>query len=264
MPDEIAYLNDMAVHYHVAGHGPDVLMVHGWGSSRRMWTHFLADLTPGFRCWSLDLPGFGDSDKPETTWFSIPNYTLTLRRFVESRGLGPVRVVGHSMGGLISLDFTADWPAGVERLVVINPVVTGRPYLRPLAEWAEGAAILTRTQALSRRLLQPVLEHSLTAALPPRLRPYQRRMQDFAKATGETLLGAGRAIVDYDVLPRLGGITTPTLVILGALDANVPNSEGHLAAVEIPGARLAVLAAGHLVTDDRPAETSRLLRDFLA
>jgi pimeloyl-ACP methyl ester carboxylesterase len=70
--------------------------------------------------------------------------------------------------------------------------------------------------------------------------------------------------VGYDVLPKLGRITARTLVLLGTLDANVPNSEGHLAAVEIPDARLAVFTAGHLVTDDRPTETVRLLREFLA
>ena len=257
-------LNNLTVHYHVAGHGPDVVLIHGWGSSRRMWQRFTDGLAGDFRCWSLDLPGFGDSDTPESAWFSIPNYTATVRRFLEDMGLPCVRVVGHSMGGLIALDFTATHPERVERLVVINPVVTGRAYLRPFAEWERGAQVLARTQRLSRQLLQPVLSHPVADGLPAALQSYRRRAVDFGKTTADTLLSAGRAIVRYDVLPRLGRITAPTLVLLGTLDANVPNSEGHLAVAEIPNARLAVFTAGHLVTDDRPAETVQLVREFLA
>lgn len=264
MPVATARLNGLTIHYSVEGRGPDVVLIHGWGSSREMWGAFTRALAASFRCWSLDLPGFGDSDTPEGAWFSIPNYTATVLRFVEAMSLPCVRVIGHSMGGLIALDFTAGHPDRVERLVAINPVVTGRAYLRPFAEWERGAEVLDRTQRLSRRLLQPVLSHPAAEGLPAGLQPYRRRAVDFGRTTADTLLNAGRAIVNYDVLPRLGRITAPTLVLLGSLDANVPNSEGHLAVAEIPGARLAVFTAGHLVTDDRPAETIQLVREFLA
>jgi pimeloyl-ACP methyl ester carboxylesterase len=74
---------------------------------------------------------------------------------------------------------------------------------------------------------------------------------------------SGRAIVRYDVRPKLGQVSAPTLVVLSTFDASVPNSEGHVAAAAIPNARLAVFNAGHTVTDDRPAESLRLIRDFL-
>lgn len=264
MPIATANLNGLTIHYHVEGRGPDILLIHGWGSSQQMWGHFTRTLAASFRCWSLDLPGFGDSDMPASAWFSIPNYTATVQRFVEAMGLPAVRVIGHSMGGLIALDFSAEHPDRVVRLVAINPVVTGRAYLRPFAEWERGAQVLERTQRLSRRLLQPVLSHPAAEGLPAGLQPYRRRAVDFGRTTADALLNAGRAIVRYDVLPKLGRITAPTLVLLGSLDANVPNSEGHLAVAEIPGARLAVFTAGHLVTDDRPAETVQLVREFLA
>jgi pimeloyl-ACP methyl ester carboxylesterase len=239
-------------------------MIHGWGSSRQMWRHLSEALSASFRCWSLDLPGFGDSDRPEQAWYSIPNYTATVHRFLGMMGLARVHVVGHSMGGLIALDFTAAYPEQATRLVAINPVVTGRAYLRPFAEWERGAAVLDRTLRLSRRVVRPVLHHPLANGLNEGVSHIRRRTDDFAKTTAETLVGTGRAITGYDVLPRLGRIQAPTLILLGALDANVPNSEGHLAAVEIPDARLVVLRAGHLVTDDRPDESVRLIREFLA
>ncbi|MBP7691483.1 MAG: alpha/beta hydrolase [Anaerolineales bacterium] len=264
MPIANANLNGLTVHYQVEGRGPDVLLIHGWGSSRRMWRHFISVLAPAYRCWSLDLPGFGDSDQPDSAWFSIPNYANTVYRFTEMMGLPAARVIGHSMGGLISLDFAATHPDRVPRLVVINPVVTGRAYLGSFAEWERGVRMLERTQRLSRRFLQPVLRHPAAAGLPAPLQHYRQRAEDFSRATAETLVRAGRAIVDYDVLPKLGHITAPTLIVLGTLDANVPNSEGHLAAVEIPSARLVAFpAAGHMVLNDRPAETAQLVAGFL-
>ncbi len=259
-----ANLNGLSVHYRVEGHGPDVVLIHGWGSSRRMWRYFSAALAPAFRCWSLDLPGFGDSDKPSAGWYSIPNYTATVQHFLELMGLRRADVIGHSMGGLIALDFAATQPERVRRLVAINPVVTGRAYLRPFAEWGRGAAVLDRTQRLSRRLLEPVLRHPVTDGLHHGVRHIRQRTEDFGKTTGTTLVEAGRALIGYDVRPKLHRITAPTLVMLGTLDANVPNSEGHLAAVEIAQARLVVFQAGHQVTDDRPVEAARLVREFLA
>jgi 3-oxoadipate enol-lactonase len=91
----------------------------------------------------------------------------------------------------------------------------------------------------------------------------RRRTEDFAKGTPDSLLGSGRAVVDYDVSPLLDRITAPTLVIVGDRDVNVPVSEGRLAAARIRGARLQAMSAGHLPTDDRPAEMLDLLEAFL-
>lgn len=263
MRGDRANLNGINVHFHVEGHGPDVLLIHGWSSSRWMWEGLSAALARSFRCWSLDLPGFGDSDKPEEAWYTIPNYTEVVYHFAETMGLRRARVIGHSMGGLIALDYAATHAERVARLVAINPVVTGRAFMGRFADWGRGAEVLYQAQRLSRRLVHPVLSHPLTDTLPHPVRRIRRRNQEFTQATPDSLLNSGRAIVRYDVRGKLRDITAPTLVILSTLDASVPNSEGHLAAVEIPRARLAVLNAGHTLTDDRPSETLRLIREFI-
>src|SRR5260221_974861 len=123
-------VNGWRIHYDVQGAGPDIVFVHGWASSSKMWAGLVPPLAADYRCWSLDLPGFGDSDKPAPLWYSIPNYTALILAFARQQGLGPLRVVGHSMGGLITLDLGARHPEQSARLVAINPVITGRPRLR--------------------------------------------------------------------------------------------------------------------------------------
>jgi pimeloyl-ACP methyl ester carboxylesterase len=256
-------LNGLNIHYQVEGHGPDVLLIHGWSSSRRMWAAVSEALAERFRCWSPDLPGFGDSDKPEEAWYSIPNYTEIVYHFAEAMGLRRSRVIGHSMGGLISLDYSATHHERVEKLVAINPVVTGRAYWGSFADWQRGVQVLNNAQRLSRRILQPVLNHPLADRLAQPVHRLRRRNDEFTQATPDSLMHSGRAIVRYDVRPKLGQVSAPTLVVLSTFDASVPNSEGHVAAAAIPNARLAVFNAGHTVTDDRPAESLRLIRDFL-
>lgn len=256
-------ISNLRIHYHVEGRGPDVLLLHGWSSSRRMWQHLTPALARTHRCWSLDLPGFGDSDKPADGWYSIPKFTASVRYFMESMGLEHASVVGHSMGGMIALDLAAVSPERVARLVVINPVVTGRAYLRAFATLRPRASLLQHTHEWSRRLIHPVVRHPLSTTLNRGVRYLGRRAEDFTRATPESLLGSGRAIADFDTRPGLAQIKAPTLVILGKFDVQVPNSEGHTVAAHVPNARLFVYTAGHAITDDYPGEMVRGIRDFI-
>jgi pimeloyl-ACP methyl ester carboxylesterase len=255
-------INGLNVTYAMSGQGPDVVFIHGWASSGRMWADFAARLAEHYRCWSLDLPGFGDSDKPDSGWYSIPNFTAVVGDFIRLKGMRHVCLVGHSMGGMIVLNLAARYPELIERLVAINPVVTGRARLRPLARRQQSRNVLGWVLRLS-----PVVNQSLRSpALGRRkfLRHLRRRTEDLGRCTTDSLLLSGRALVDFDVSPVLGRIAAPTLVILGDKDVNVPCSEGRLAASCIPGARVLTMRAGHLPTDDRPAEVLQHLQRFLA
>ncbi len=263
MEHKTTSVNGLSIHYDVVGAGPDVIFIHGWASSAKMWAGLLPQMSADYRCWSLDLPGFGDSDKPAPSWYSIPNYTLLVADFARQNDIGRLRLVGHSMGGLIALDCAQRHPELVERLVAINPVVTGRARLRPLARPAYGLHFLHWALRLSPAVMQPLLAHPLGERVSS-LRPIRRRTEEFFQSTADSLWSSGRAVVNYDLTPMLQRITAPTLVIVGDRDYNVSSREGRLAARRIASARLHVMRAGHLLTDDRPAEVIQLLKRHLA
>jgi len=262
MEQEFQGQNGLRIRYSVVGEGPDVVFVHGWASSRRMWDHILPALAQRFRCWALDLPGFGDSDRPAPGWYSIPNFTAAVVGFVEGLGMVRPRLVGHSMGGMIALNVAGRHPQALERLVAINPVVTGRVNLRPLARPDFAHRMLAWALRLSPLVLQP-LAHPMGHRVHG-LQFIRRRTEDFCRCSADTLFSSGRAVVAYDLSPVLAQIAAPTLLLVGQQDANVPPSESRFAARQIPGARLHLMRAGHLVTDDRPEKVVAQLAGFLA
>ncbi|MEK7277779.1 MAG: alpha/beta hydrolase [Chloroflexota bacterium] len=255
-------LNGLKVAYRVQGDGRDVLMIHGWASSGRMWQSLMGALVPGFRCWALDLPGFGDSDKPTNGWYSIQSYVELARDFMAARGLRQPDVIGHSMGGMIALSLAAESPDAMRRLVAINPVVTGR---MPLGR------LLSETP-LSRHLLGlgkwmwPLTTSDVFGWWPGQnlAAHVKRTREEWGQTPSAAAMSTLKAMSRHDLSERLPRIAAPTLIILGSRDFTAPNAEGRLAARRIPGAKLAVLRAGHLPTDDAPEETNALIDGFLA
>jgi pimeloyl-ACP methyl ester carboxylesterase len=256
-------VDGLLIHYSVVGQGPDVVFVHGWGASRRMWHQVTDGLADRFRCWSLDLPGCGDSDKPVDHWYTIPNFTALLRGFMLGHGLRRVRLVGDSMGGMISLNLAARHPELIERLVAINPVVTGNTHLKRLARPGTRRKVLQWLLQISPHVLEPLLTTG-SALRVNGVHHIRRRTEDFFKVPPSALLSSGRAIVAYDLTPQLPRIDAPTLVIVGDWDLNVPTTEGRLAVRQIKDARLHRMRAGHMATDDRPGEVVQQLQGFLA
>lgn len=256
-------LDNLQVKYRAQGKGPDVLMIHGWASSSRMWQTMMDDLAGRYRCLAFDLPGFGDSEKPGDSWYSIANYVQLTRQIIQSLGLYQPAIVGHSMGGMIALALAAEDGASLSRLVALNPVVTGRTYLdlRMLASPKLGWPMIKLG-----RWFWPLTTSDWVGPWLGRERAAQltRIREDWGKSTAASAMSTVRAIGQCDLTPLLPRITTPTLVVLGSRDLTAPNAEGRLAARHIPGARLVVLPTGHLPTDDMPDETGGVVGSFLA
>jgi len=262
-PDTIC-ISNLNLCYRTVGAGPDVLFIHGWASSGRMWGAAMAALAGRFRCWAVDLAGFGDSDKPGEGWYALPNFTATVRQFAAMMGLERAHVVGHSMGGMIALDLAAAAPQFVNRLAVVNPVVTGhiRAPLPARLEQAPKVPLLELARYAWPVALRYALRPPLSASAS--VRNLFSRGDDMFKPSPESAMGSIRAMVNYDCSPRLPAVQAPTLVVLGDHDPVVAPAEGRIAAACIPNARLVTLSAGHQIADERPREFAELLGSFLA
>jgi pimeloyl-ACP methyl ester carboxylesterase len=106
------------IRYSVTGGGPPVVLVHGWLSSSKIWGSLVERLAQRFTVYTLDLAGFGDSDKP-ISGYGIRYGSRLLYAFCAHFGLSRAAVIGHGIGGTMALKLAADHPDVVGRLILV-------------------------------------------------------------------------------------------------------------------------------------------------
>jgi pimeloyl-ACP methyl ester carboxylesterase len=247
------------------GDGPDILFVHGFASSGRMWDALVRDLSRSARCWCVDLFGFGASCLPDDAALTLDYHLDCLIDFCERRGIRPTTIIGHSMGGMLTLKFALARPDWVERLVVICPVVSGRFLLQAsqLIATPLGRSVLPYVGNLWTMMQNDALARLFV--LPPYIsQPLQESIKlDFKRTRWQAAEAALYSMAHENLTPRLDDIRHPTLVMVGGRDLTVPPSEGRLAAERIPNARLAWFPnAHHQPLDEEPERGLPLVRAF--
>ncbi len=260
-----------AVHYVDIGAGddPPVVFVHGLAGNWQNWLENIPVAAEGRRVVAMDLPGFGRSEMPRED-ISISLFARAVDRLCEQLGLGPVAVVGNSMGGFIGAEMAIGFPERVERLVLLSAagLSSTNLYRRPTMTVgrytvALGALAASRSEAIVSR---PRLRH---AVLSPVMRHPTRLPADLL---WEVLQGSGRpgyidaleALMTYDYSDRLPEIGCPTLVVWGREDMLVPVRDADEYERLIPDSRKTIFDdTGHVAMLERPVTFNRCLASFL-
>ena len=102
------------------------MLVHGFGSCFYTWRRNIGPLSERFRVIAVDLPGFGFSERPEGFSYSLWGYVWFMKRLFETLDLTGVRLVGHSLGGTICLEFCRRYGPLVESLVLAATPIAGK------------------------------------------------------------------------------------------------------------------------------------------
>ncbi len=263
------------IHAVELGAGPPIVLVHGVTLSGAVWVRQFTALADRHRVIAIDQRGHGPSvaGSDRYTFDRLARDTLDV---LDSLAVVDAVLVGHSMGGMVSLIAALDDPdlvaqhvaglvlvattAGPVTGVPLWPLVTGRMTaltartlasaerrgwgLLPgedLASWAIRLAFGSRPTALDLELTR-----SLTSAMSP-------------SAMADLLV----SLVGYDVRARLGEIRLPTRIVAGSRDVLLPPFHARRMAAAIPDAVLRVLpGCGHMVMLERPDELNGLLHDF--
>jgi len=262
------------LHYRCTGTGDDVLLIHGWVSSGRMWSRLSEGVAGQARCWAVDLCGFGESALPDGDEYclNLELHAAMLIEFCQAQDIRPKAIIGHSMGGLLALKMAAMRPDLMDRLVLMSPVVTGRfgrfIELNRVITSDFGQAAIARSKPIwsfiqsdfmdvfTPMLMMPWFTHPQEAA---------RIRQDFKRSAWAAATYAIDSIARENMLPYLDQIAHPTLVIVGGRDGTVPPREGRLAAERLPNGRLLELAGVyHQPLDEAPADVIAAVQTFLS
>jgi pimeloyl-ACP methyl ester carboxylesterase len=119
-------VDGVKLHYLTAGHGPAVLLLHGYTQTSRMWRPIIPLLAARFTVIAPDLPGIGDSDIP-ANGLDMKTAAIRVHALVRSVGVEKARVVGHDIGLMVAYAYAAQFPSETEKLVVMDAFLPGVP-----------------------------------------------------------------------------------------------------------------------------------------
>jgi pimeloyl-ACP methyl ester carboxylesterase len=119
-----AAANGLKLHYLTAGHGPAVVLLHGYAQSSRMWKPLIPKLAGTFTVIAPDLPGIGESEIP-ANGLDMKTAAIRIHALVKSLGVAKSRVVGHDIGLMVAYAYAAQFPTETERLVVMDAFLPG-------------------------------------------------------------------------------------------------------------------------------------------
>jgi pimeloyl-ACP methyl ester carboxylesterase len=117
-------VNGVELHYLTAGHGPAVILLHGYTQTSRMWRPIIPLLAAKFTVIAPDLPGIGDSAIP-ADGLDMKNAAIRVHALAKSLGVERARVVGHDIGLMVAYAYAAQFPAETEKLVVMDAFLPG-------------------------------------------------------------------------------------------------------------------------------------------
>ncbi|MFN8534943.1 MAG: alpha/beta hydrolase [Dehalococcoidia bacterium] len=233
--------------------GPIVLL-HGMG----MATTSYDDVRPGLEAVTeviaIDFPGHGESPA-RAGELTVLDLADGIAEAIDALALGPVNLVGNSLGAMTALEIAATYPEKVRRLVLVGcPGWDGRFRAEAIrnsaARWAAAAdAPTTTVESLAGMFTAP------TASLADRVEQSRRRSR---ASIGQ----AGQAVYTHDTLGRAFSVRASTLLLVGERDVVTPDQQRFLRA--IPDAKLALFEnAGHYPQVDDPERFVQTVLEFL-
>jgi len=230
----------MTLHVEVSGSGPDLVLLHGWGTNAAVWRELAAALAPHFRTHCVDLPGHGAS--PACMSYTLDAVAGALAAALPAR----VSVCGWSLGAQFALTWARRDAQQVTRLVLI----AGTPRFANRADWTHGiaAAVLDAFAVDLERDYRATLQRflALQARGDGHAREVLRHLREQALSRGAPdarALAAGLQILrESDLRDLLPHIPQPTLILHGTEDTVVPPAAGEFLQRALPNARLAAIA----------------------
>jgi pimeloyl-ACP methyl ester carboxylesterase len=119
-----AEIDGVKLHYTTGGHGAALILLHGYAETSRMWTPILPLLGEKFTVIAPDLPGIGDSSIP-ADGLDMKSAAIRIHALARSLGVEKARVAGHDIGLMVAYAYAAQFPAEVEKLVVMDAFLPG-------------------------------------------------------------------------------------------------------------------------------------------
>ena len=265
--------DDVDLHYRTGGSGPPLVFLHGIGldAATVSWRHALPALAAERTVYAPDLPGHGESDKPNRA-YTTAYYLETVGAFLDAIDVEEPAMAGLSMGGALALGHALDG-GSVERLVLVNSYGLGGD-----AVWRTAASSILQTPVLGNMMWQGV--STSKPAIRTGLRsmgavePSQQLVEDVNSVVDRQTVRAmrrwqrsefRRGGFRTNYADRLDDLSVPTLLIHGDEDPLLPPAWSRKAASALPESELKLVEnCGHNPPRECPELFNSAVRSFCA
>jgi len=248
------------VHYEVYGRGKPVILLHGWLGSWGLWQETMGFLGRYYRTYAMDFWGFGESGKKRET-YAVQDFVSLVNQFMEQLGIMHAPLVGHSMGGTVSLSVAIRYPERVSKVVVVGSPIVGSSLAFPLklAGMRPIAFMLFNmmgTFRLGMRLAAPIICRDKRFA--------DMMDRDLSRTTVESFLLSIASLRRTDLRPMLDQIKVPVMGMYGDRDVIVHPKQWQPMQKGIPRSRIERFPlSGHFLMLEEHQAFSEKLKNFL-
>jgi 4,5:9,10-diseco-3-hydroxy-5,9,17-trioxoandrosta-1(10),2-diene-4-oate hydrolase len=260
------------LHYHEAGSGPALVLLHGSGPGVSGWSNFRGNFpvfAQHFRTIVVDMPGFGRSERPPLERAYPRVAADSLITLLDALGIDKTHLLGNSMGGYVALEFALAYPERVARLVGMGPGGLAANVFGPdpsegarrlsefmLAPSKEGMSAWVDTMVANKKVVDDeLIEERLANAMAP-------GAMDSAMAIFMSLAQHPEPV---PLWARLSGLKTTTLITWGRDDRMLPVEGGLFGFRQLPNAELHIFSrCGHWAQVERKNEFERITIEFLS
>ncbi len=249
---------DITLKVTIEGVGRPLLFVHGWAASQRFWKYQVSHFSKRFQVITYDLRGHGDSDKPKKG-YHVSDHVQDLREIIDGLSIKEPVLIGHSLGGMIALQYVLENPKRVPVLLLVgtspNPVPSRSRSLQ--------LSMLSLIIRISRSWAGNITKNQLFAPDPdPGLVEWVNA--ESLRTPTRVVLKCLKALKEFNVLDRLSEISIPTALIRGQFDSAVDAEQLNNMLQLMPQAEYFEVAnAGHDCMLEQASQFNRIAEEFL-
>lgn len=242
------------------GRGRPVILLHGWLGSWGLWQETMSFLGRYYRTYALDFWGFGESGKKRET-YAVQDFVSLVDQFMEQLGIARAPLVGHSMGGTVSLSVAIRFPERVSKVVVVGSPIVGSSLAFPLklAGMRPIAFLLFNMMSafrLGMRIASPVICRDERFA--------DMMDRDLSRTTVESFLLSIASLRRTDLRPMLDQVKVPAMGMYGDRDVIVHPRQWQPMLMGIPHAKIERFPLnGHFPMLEEPQVFAEKLKTFL-
>lgn len=253
-------IDDNKIRYLESGDSDDCLvLIHGLGASAERWNKVIPIFEKNFRVIVPDLIGFGYSDKPLVD-YTPDFFSDFLKKFLDTVGIKTPYLIGSSLGGQITAEFTSKYPSDVRKLVLVSPAGVMKQSTPALDAYIM-AALYPNEQSAKNAF--EVMEASGKEVEDEIVQGFVTRMQlpNAKMAFMSTILGLKNA---DPITEKLKIVSTATLIIWGSEDPVIPIIHADAFVSAIKDCRFYRMdGAGHTPYVQYPKAFAGVVLDFL-